>query len=878
MKMNEIGVDENKIEALVQLGLPRDAAVQSLKSCNGQLERAAEYYYGGDYQKAQDSVKWSEEVWAAPREGPTGPALPPEFRIQSLDVLPPSVFEPDSRPPSRISNRKPIDLTDGDENDPELARALAASLQESSGDHSGGYFSQQESGITHTSPTNPNFGRAPPEREYEPNQWALTTTQTHEIFLDPFPADRKRIQGDPSFLRPDKSGGNLAALITILHAIPGAREALLFRTLVSPDYGHDDQWWNGQTIRKLRIVNVDEHLEAFAPEEIVEAQRLMAFLDQTTRAYGSVEGLSSLQSIQNDPHSGNSLQSSTITEKISVYSSSDRLLVAGIIAAFFDAWRIATDKVVYDLGENVHFVNPFVSTATQRPREASISEVEPQISHQKFGDLTLISYAEDATLYDAIDRVVWILDDNDVFVEFSDVLCISIKPDINDIPRIGCRLDIPMTFYPDRYTEDWIEPVREIRKQIEEKRALIVDIEIKEEKLRNFRSKKIGGRNPTYDPKILLESVIEHLSTPQPPTPSPADDGHEDVPTESQKDKPELQQDADIQSQMGDSLYSQDRDQDTVHMLKSILSQLEKKLDDLSVKKEEAHKEFKKLKDLLTSPETSDPNLPALTKYSLRGFSTEPTVVYVLIPDDTIGVSIDGASSSSANTSGEQWWCIHWGTTSNSGWDDTPTASYEVKKVALEEVQSAMKNTGDGSLLLVYANDNALIPPDGVHMFLPTALQTFVERDNAAFKAELQPTSPGKKRHSDWLEDEDEAVDMNSFLSKKASSSRSSVTLENEAPATRRNSLEGAEMEMTEGVDPTATLGETMITHLPDGNFINTSELAPPPRQEEMTERGHISPVAKAFHLDKNRERDIEMMDVEHVENAGTELEDLAKT
>lgn len=513
-------------------------------------------------------------------------------------MLPPSVFEPDSRPPSRISNRKPIDLTDGDENgrfscfrldgpvtdiyetpDPELARALAASLQESSGDHSGGYFSQQESGITHTSPTNPNFGRAPPEREYEPNQWALTTTQTHEIFLDPFPADRKRIQGDPSFLRPDKSGGNLAALITILHSIPGAREALLFRILVGPDYGHDDQWWNGQAIRKLRIVNVDEDLEAFAPEEIVEAQRLMAFLDKTTRAYGSVEGLSSLQSIQNDPYSGNSLQSGTITEKISIYSSSDRLLVAGIISAFFEAWRIATDNVVYDLGEDVHFVNPFVSTATQRPREVSISDVEPQISHQKFGDLTLIAFAEDATLYDAVDRVVWTLDDNEVFVEFSDVLCISIKPDINDTPRTGCRLDIPMTFYPDRYTEDWIEPVREIRKQIEEKRALVVDIEIKEEKLRNFRSKKIGGRNPTYDPKALLESVIEHLSTPQPPTPSPADDGHEDVPTESQKDKTELQQDADIQSQMGDSVYSQDRDQDTVHMLKSILSQLEKKLD-----------------------------------------------------------------------------------------------------------------------------------------------------------------------------------------------------------------------------------------------------------------------------------------------------------
>jgi hypothetical protein len=42
-----------------------------------------------------------------------------------------------------------------------------------------------------------------------------------------------------------------SGLLTILHSIPLAREALLLRNKPLFDYGHDPQWWNGQPINLL---------------------------------------------------------------------------------------------------------------------------------------------------------------------------------------------------------------------------------------------------------------------------------------------------------------------------------------------------------------------------------------------------------------------------------------------------------------------------------------------------------------------------------------------------------------------------------------------------------------------------------------------------
>lgn len=192
---------------------------------------------------------------------------------------------------------------------------------------------------------------------------------------------------------------------------------------------------------------------------------------------------------------------------------------------------------------------------------------------------------DDYTFYDALDKIIWFGDDeSEVFVEFADIVCISITLEDNDTPGKGCKLDIPKIFYPNRYTEAWTEPVQAIKKQIEEKRCLIYDIGFKEERLKSFKSSKVGSvRNPSaHEPKLLLESILQHFSALQPPIASSG--GVLDVIySESQKDDVmESQQDIAIIPQKKTIIESQSETPDISHMLENILSQLEKKLNGMT--------------------------------------------------------------------------------------------------------------------------------------------------------------------------------------------------------------------------------------------------------------------------------------------------------
>lgn len=143
---------------------------------------------------------------------------------------------------------------------------------------------------------------------------------------------------------------------------------------------------------------------------------------------------------------------------------------------------------------------------------------------------------------------------------------------------------------------------------------------------------------------------------------------------------------------------------------------------DLALRKEEARETLKKLKSAYTSPENSDPAMPTLATYSLRGVCADPTTTFVLVPfPESREESADVVPTS---LPAEQWWCLRWGPPkSNIGWGETPTASYEVKKVTEEEVFEAMRTTGDGSLFAVYASENALNPKGGINSTLPGPLK-----------------------------------------------------------------------------------------------------------------------------------------------------------
>lgn len=215
-----------------------------------------------------------------------------------------------------------------DQADKDLERALAESAAMS------GLHTPQETGITMSHdviiPTElPFFG--PANREaYDPDQWAMVRASPE--VLEPPPSGRKREPGVPVFLRSRRSGieaSSLGALLTILHAIPAARNALLRSGLQPATYGQNPEWWKGGRIEPLGLPDNDGIRMAtttttttvttidsdeddtdssnisdggrlnsgpkmdseFVRDFVEEVHRLMAFLDNTDRAYGTADNL-----------------------------------------------------------------------------------------------------------------------------------------------------------------------------------------------------------------------------------------------------------------------------------------------------------------------------------------------------------------------------------------------------------------------------------------------------------------------------------------------------------------------------------------------------------------------------------------------------------
>lgn len=122
---------------------------------------------------------------------------------------------------------------------------------------------------------------------YDPAQWGMVlSSQTVGVP----PSLRKRDQGQPGFVAQTKDYNNthrLGGLLTILHAIPLARNAILKCGPDGPNYGTNPRWWDGESIDPDRSWD-DERAEDIPKE----AHRLMAFLDDSERSYASIESLS----------------------------------------------------------------------------------------------------------------------------------------------------------------------------------------------------------------------------------------------------------------------------------------------------------------------------------------------------------------------------------------------------------------------------------------------------------------------------------------------------------------------------------------------------------------------------------------------------------
>lgn len=386
----------------------------------------------------------------------------------------------------------------------------------------------------------------------------------------------------------------------------------------------------------------------------------------------------------------------------------------GTLSTFFGSWMKAIQKATLEPAGGKHGCT-FFSEATHCIRDATD---EASMNREAFQMMDLAGpKIGETTLYDMLDSVVSPPDDEtDVFVKFAPVICAQIRPFDNGIFN-GCPIAIPTVLYPDRYTQAWAVPMREVRRKIEEQRNIIAEIELQEDKL-----KRVQVNEGTYhelqsvpQPRELLSILVEHYATEE------SREALAGVANEAQSESSVL-----------------------LALLEGVIHQLDAKLEGkqplakrgcglinpiyiaLAKKKEEAQETLVKLRSSLTSPEDLDPSLPPLTRYTLRGISPESSTTFVLLRSSDLEEGHLSAGSSTGS-SGEQWWCINWTPRApTTGWETTPTLNYEVKKVTEEKVMHAIKTTGEGTVLLVYANDEALGLGEGIDTSLPSPLQVWL--------------------------------------------------------------------------------------------------------------------------------------------------------
>ena len=576
--------------------------------------------------------------------------------------------------------------------DDQVKRAMAMSMSDS---HT---FTNQESEIV----GNQAFGPAT-RTHYDSDKWALTVPgpQTQEILLNPEPADRKRRSGAPAFFKPSPTGHRLPALLKILHAIPMAREALLNRTYTLPDYGYEKDWWDGAAIKFLRIVNLDLDGRQVDSDDIIhETQRLIAFLDQTERAYGSIDVLARLDVIENGSH-----------DKID---------------GFLKGWRDVTAQFV----PNAPLLDTFMSTGTKVSTDNTQSEHFCCLNIRLDDEIS----GKGLTLYEALDHVLWSdnRDGEETFLEnVGNVFTIHISNLVSGNAGLGIK--IPANWYADRYLRS---STKQMMEMMSRKAQVLAELDSKEKaqvSMMNYTSSRTGA---TCDTRHLFSTAMSYFETTEAyrsGTPIPSDFMNRYKDTKAELPSPaRIAQDLKaLSDRISDKFKGMH-----LSLAQAIFTDLgHPAFDDV---RENTRQELKEISQMYTKP-SNNPEESPHCMYTLRGVSTTSHTAYVL----EMTRSNDEDNDLRIKSLDWQWWKIEYMAN-----DTQPVVC---KKVTESDVLTAA-STESADALLLYASNAAI---SYKNEDLPTQLHNFVRADNLDFSAELggsdfsQPATPIKRRMED---------------------------------------------------------------------------------------------------------------------------------
>lgn len=391
----------------------------------------------------------------------------------------------------------------------DLDQALKMSMMNSDS-HSQG----QMTGVTNA--LAPHFG--PARQEHYDKNWQITVPgdYTKEILLNPEPADRKRDGKKPAFLRPSTLKPStqyhrLHALIKILQAIPLTREAMVCRDSILSEYGRHPEWWDGTSIRTPETVHEEGDRQDHDVEEVLyETQRLVAFLEDTERAYASVDSLVDI--------------SRTALSKVDIQSMGF-LKDEEIVPDFFKAYGAAIASVnaeltLHKIVESVAVKAQKESVAVQEQKEESKGpEFVDQISFTTL-HLQIFDHLADKghTLYDLVDDMLWAHDTEESIGQDHCLKTVA-EVFILDVRRMneassGLGIRIPAVWYLDRYLPSSLEETRRMRKT---KAAIEEELNLIEAKMASLaEAKSLNNEEKRVPALTLLKSAETYFDSSTP--------------------------------------------------------------------------------------------------------------------------------------------------------------------------------------------------------------------------------------------------------------------------------------------------------------------------------------------------------------------------
>lgn len=331
--------DVSTLLGFIQDQLSPDQA-RTLIRQSGSLDAAINKYFDNPAGCIQpEDLSYDVSAFSAGRSGEPDYNSLPSFNIVHADGVenyPHSTTHsvPPSRPPSRTSIRSAASPAHGD--------VPVQSIEE-----------MQESGIIgNAGNSKPFFG--PANRDNYDNNWALVLHSTStEMIPDAVPSARKREEDGPVIVKPTPSGNYFPALLTILHTIPSIRNIFLAPEISLSNYSAGDEWWKGNPSAPARTIEYGSDDTTTQNLELIhETQRLMAFLDATNRAYGSVGGLQQLDAWGIErPDLDSSIENDLLKFLLKwgeAYENATKKSLTGILRTAFDIGGVTRESFLLD--------------------------------------------------------------------------------------------------------------------------------------------------------------------------------------------------------------------------------------------------------------------------------------------------------------------------------------------------------------------------------------------------------------------------------------------------------------------------------------------------------------------------------------------------